>query len=68
MDKELFNIIVLVWIATGLVIIPVMLRITAPYGRHTTTSWGPMIDNRLGWILMELKKNAGTNRHYGHFL
>ena len=27
---------------------------TAPYGRHSSNNWGPMIDNRLGWILMEI--------------
>jgi hypothetical protein len=31
-----------------------LLRITAPYGRHTTTGWGAMISNKYGWLLMEL--------------
>jgi len=26
---------------------------TAPYGRHTSQSWGPTISNKLGWIIME---------------
>jgi 3-oxo-5-alpha-steroid 4-dehydrogenase 1 len=42
------------WIAAAIIIFPFLLRITAPYGRHSKTNWGPMIDNRLGWILMEL--------------
>ena len=25
----------------------------APYGRHTTAGWGPLVGARLGWILME---------------
>lgn len=34
--------------------VPVQMRIAAPYGRHARAGWGPTIDNRLGWILMEL--------------
>ena len=26
----------------------------APYGRHTSKKWGVSIDNKLGWIIMEL--------------
>jgi 3-oxo-5-alpha-steroid 4-dehydrogenase 1 len=35
------------------VTLPVLLRRTAPYGRHTTTTWGPTIPSRIGWIVME---------------
>lgn len=51
---ELFNWIVWIWIAIAIVIFPVLLKVTAPYGRHTKADWGPLIDNRLGWFLMEL--------------
>ncbi|MEM8910093.1 MAG: DUF1295 domain-containing protein, partial [Bacteroidota bacterium] len=27
--------------------------ITAPYGRHSNRNWGWLMDNRLGWVLME---------------
>lgn len=27
--------------------------VTAPYGRHSKTTWGPMINNRVGWFFME---------------
>ena len=30
-----------------------LLNITAPYGRHTTSKWGPLINNKLGWGIME---------------
>jgi 3-oxo-5-alpha-steroid 4-dehydrogenase 1 len=27
--------------------------ITAPYGRHSRKGWGPTLDNRMGWMVME---------------
>ncbi len=45
--------IALIWIACAVVLFPFLLRVTAPYGRHSKKNWGPEISNRLGWILME---------------
>ena len=42
------------WIALALILLPVQLLITAPYGRHASARWGPVMDNRLGWIVMEI--------------
>jgi 3-oxo-5-alpha-steroid 4-dehydrogenase 1 len=36
------------------VIFLALLFITAPYGRHTRGGWGPKINPRLGWVIMEL--------------
>ena len=30
-----------------------LLFITAPYGRHVRSGWGPTLGNRVGWVLME---------------
>ncbi len=27
--------------------------VAAPYGRHTRTGWGPSVNDRLGWVVME---------------
>jgi 3-oxo-5-alpha-steroid 4-dehydrogenase 1 len=43
-----------IWIAIAVVLFPIMLKVTQPYGRHSKTNWGPMINNRLGWFVMEL--------------
>ncbi|MEI6898564.1 MAG: DUF1295 domain-containing protein [Bacteroidota bacterium] len=48
-----FNFLVYSWIAVALIIFPLILWIAAPYGRHTTSKWGPLINNKLGWIIME---------------
>jgi 3-oxo-5-alpha-steroid 4-dehydrogenase 1 len=50
---DLFQLTVL-WIIIGLVIFPINLIYKAPYGRHTSKKWGISIDNKLGWIIMEL--------------
>lgn len=46
--------LILAWMAVGVVTFFILLKVTAPYGRHSSSGWGPMISNRLGWILMEV--------------
>lgn len=53
MTEQNFYLLVYAWIGVALITFPFVLRIAAPYGRHTTRKWGTLIDNRLGWILME---------------
>ncbi len=50
---ELYNIYAWIWIAIAVVTFIALLKITAPYGRHTKSTWGPLIDNKLGWFIME---------------
>lgn len=49
------------WICTAWIILGVitffallLTRIRPPFGRHTRPGWGPEIDNRLGWFVMEV--------------
>lgn len=51
---ESFNLICWIWIVIAVIIFPLLLKVTQPYGRHSKNNWGPMINNRLGWFLMEL--------------
>jgi hypothetical protein len=44
----------LIWIFSGILLFPVLIKIKAPYGRHTSKKWGITINNKIGWILMEL--------------
>ena len=53
MDINTIQYVAAIWIIIAIVLFPMLLKITAPYGRHSKKNWGPMIDNRLGWILME---------------
>lgn len=48
------NWIILAWLSVSLFAFVASLRVTAPYGRHTSDSWGRTINNRWGWFWMEL--------------
>ncbi len=50
---EQYSMVAWGWIAVAVVVFIALLFITAPYGRHTKTTWGPLIDNKLGWFIME---------------
>jgi 3-oxo-5-alpha-steroid 4-dehydrogenase 1 len=54
MSYELFQEVTYLWILLAVVVFLVLLKITAPYGRHASSKWGPQVNNRLGWVLMEL--------------
>ena len=49
-----FNTFVWFWMAVAVIVFFVLLYIKAPYGRHTTKKWGPVISNKWGWFWMEL--------------
>ncbi len=61
---ETFNLICWAWIAVAIIIFPILLRVTQPYGRHSKTSFGPMINNKFGWFIMEFPSLA----IFGYFL
>jgi 3-oxo-5-alpha-steroid 4-dehydrogenase 1 len=43
-----------VWIGIAILLFPLLLNVTAPYGKHLSSRFGAMIPNRTGWIIMEL--------------
>ena len=50
---DTFNWIIYSWIAIAIVAFPFLLKVTAPYGRHSSSNWGPLLSNKLGWMLQE---------------
>ena len=48
------TIITYIWILIALIVFPINLIYKAPYGKHSTKKWGKSIDNKTGWIMMEL--------------
>ncbi len=53
MDQATFQIVIVAWIALAVILFPIQLKITAPYGRHNRAGIGPQMSSRLGWIIME---------------
>ncbi len=53
MEYNRFELFVVIWIAFAVILFPILLKTTAPYGRHTKRDWGMSVSNRLGWIIME---------------
>lgn len=50
---DAFTILLYAMTATAAIVFISLFFITAPYGRHTKKGWGPLLNDRLGWILME---------------
>ncbi|MCG8309800.1 MAG: DUF1295 domain-containing protein [Cytophagales bacterium] len=48
-----YKTLVWIWIAVPIMILPILLKINVPYGRHAHNRWGPVIDNHWGWFWME---------------
>jgi len=46
-----FDTLVWAWIGLGLVTYFYLFIQPAPYGRHQTSGWGPVIPSWLGWII-----------------
>ncbi|MCP4909691.1 MAG: DUF1295 domain-containing protein [Bacteroidetes bacterium] len=53
-SQNSFDIIVIAWIGLAILMVPILLKVIVPYGRHSSSSWGPKINNRIGWFLMEI--------------
>lgn len=53
-EQAVFNSLLIGWLVLAAVTFIILLFITAPYGRYIRSSWGPSVNNRLGWLLMEM--------------
>lgn len=52
-ERAFFDILIIIWFSLAVVIFITLFYVSAPYGRHARNSWGPTINNKLGWIIME---------------
>ena len=52
-DTSYFNIVMFSFLGLGLSIFVLLFFIWAPYGRHKRKGWGPDLDDRIAWFLME---------------
>jgi 3-oxo-5-alpha-steroid 4-dehydrogenase 1 len=52
-EMTFYHWLVIAWMALAVCTFCALFFITAPYGRFTRKGWGPAINARWGWILME---------------
>lgn len=48
-----YQILLFSWLLAGLPIFISLFFISAPYGRYSRKGWGPLLGNKLAWLLME---------------
>lgn len=53
MTPGLLNIITWIWLGMAVFTFFLLLKIIAPFGRHTHTGFGPMMNNISAWVIME---------------
>jgi 3-oxo-5-alpha-steroid 4-dehydrogenase 1 len=53
-EPAVFNALIAGWFALAVVVFLALLFFAAPYGRHVRRGWGLAINNRLGWVIMEV--------------
>jgi len=58
MNLESLETYAYIWLTIAVAVHITMFFVTAPFGRHTSKNWGPMVNNKLGWIIMELPSLA----------
>ena len=58
MKAETIDLIAYIWLAIAILVHVLMFFITAPFGRHTSDKWGRSINNKVGWVIMELPSLA----------
>lgn len=52
-EQRIFDLLLLGSLVSAVVTAVFLVFVSAPYGRHIRKGWGPTLDNRIGWIVME---------------
>jgi len=52
-ERIIFNYLLLAWFILAIVTFVILSYRAAPYGRHFRAGWGPAVNNKLGWVVME---------------
>lgn len=53
MSLENLHLLCYSWMGVGIIAFILLQFINAPYGKFSSNAWGPTIDNRTGWVIME---------------
>jgi protein-S-isoprenylcysteine O-methyltransferase Ste14 len=54
MSYSIFLYLIIGWIVLAVITFIYLFKMIAPFGRHTSTKFGPMMNNNLGWCIMEI--------------
>ena len=52
-SDTVYNIILIAWLVLSPLIFTGLFFVVAPYGRHIKSGWGPALNSKLGWVIME---------------
>ena len=52
-EQLLFDTLVVAWLVLAAVVATTLFFVIVPYGRHARKGWGPQMNTRLGWVVME---------------
>lgn len=53
-DLRLYNSLLCLQFALAIITFAVLLIIVAPYGRHSSPHWGPVLNAKISWFIMEI--------------
>ena len=52
-EQAFFHGLLIGWFVLAVIIFVSLFFVVAPYGRYIRSGWGPTVDNKVGWIIME---------------
>ena len=52
-SESTFLLLIAIWTGVAVCTFVLLQFVTAPFGRHSRSDWGPTLPNRLAWIIME---------------
>jgi 3-oxo-5-alpha-steroid 4-dehydrogenase 1 len=52
-EQTIYHNLLIAWFVLAFIIFMALFRFVAPYGRHIKKGWGPAINNKIGWLVME---------------
>ena len=53
MNAQLFQNLLYLWVGIAIIVFVLLLYVKVPYGRHTSKKWGPGLQNKWAWLIME---------------